>query len=220
MQTDLRGVRVSWTADFDLYEVEPQVRAVAESSLVGFTAVGCQLDAGHPDAGGAMDVFQAQRAAAVWPLAQYLEAQHPDWREHIKATAVWNFEQALAQNAEALLRSELERTRIYRRFCAFFEQADVLVLPTVQVRPFPVDTEYPTEINGVPMPTYLDWMASCCVVSITGLPAISVPCGRTDDGLPVGLQIVGPPRADLAVLQVARAFEQALELDMRPPLDA
>ena len=91
------------------------------------------------------------------------------------------------------------------------------MLPTVQVPPFPADQEWVHEINGQQMATYLDWMSSCCVISITDLPALSLPVGTTPEGLPVGLQIVGPPKGDLQVLKLAHALEQDLGLDLIPP---
>ena len=102
---------------------------------------------------------------------------------------------------------------------AFFERYDVLLAPTTQVLPFPVELEYPTEIGGVPQDNYLEWMRSCTIISATGCPALSVPGGFTDDGLPVGLQIIGAPRADRRVLEVGHAFEQATRFgDRRPEL--
>ena len=96
---------------------------------------------------------------------------------------------------------------------------ELLALPVTQVPPFDVSTEYPTEIAGRPMETYIDWMKSCYLISATGLPAISVPCGFTREGLPVGLQLVGRHRDDLGVLQLAHAFEQAAgSTERRPPL--
>ena len=83
--------------------------------------------------------------------------------------------------------------------------------PVAQVAPFDAELEYPTEVAGVPMTTYLDWMASCWTITVLGGPAISVPCGFTDAGLPVGLQIVGRPGDDRRVLQLALAFEGATE---------
>ena len=95
------------------------------------------------------------------------------------------------------------------RVAEFFSTHEFLVLPTVQVLPFPVEIEWPRAIEGVAMQTYIDWMASCYAISCLGAPAISVPCGFSPDGLPVGLQIVGRRGRDLDVLQLARAFEQA-----------
>ena len=97
---------------------------------------------------------------------------------------------------------------IRRRAAAFFDDVDVLVQPVSQVPPFPIEIEYPTEVAGVPMPTYLDWMESCWSITVLGGPAIAVPCGFTEEGLPVGLQIVGRPGDDARVLRVAQAFEQ------------
>ena len=90
---------------------------------------------------------------------------------------------------------------------------DFLVLPTTQVPPFDVAQEYVTEVDGVAMPTYIDWMKSCYFISVTSLPAISIPAGFTPGGLPVGIQIVGRHHDDFGVLQMARAFEQAAKVD-------
>src|SRR5262249_22578710 len=93
------------------------------------------------------------------------------------------------------------------RMRRFFESHDVLVLPTSQVPPFPADQEYPTEINGRPMATYLDWMRSAYVITVTGCPAISVPAGETAGGLPVGVQLVAPFGSDRRLLELAAAVE-------------
>ena len=94
---------------------------------------------------------------------------------------------------------------------------DFLVLPVVQVPPFDINQEYVTEIAGQRMETYVDWMRSCYFISMTALPAISVPAGFTPEGLPVGLQIVGRHQADWSVLQMAHAFESASAPYFRAP---
>ena len=106
---------------------------------------------------------------------------------------------------------------MYKRVLDFFDDHDFLVTPTTQVPPFDVNEPWVREINGKPQETYLDWMQSCSIMTLTGCPAISVPAGFTKDGLPIGLQIVGRPRADLSVLQVAYAFEQATQHWKREP---
>jgi amidase len=101
----------------------------------------------------------------------------------------------------------------------FFRSYDVLVLPTSQVPPFPADQEFPPGINGRPMHSYLDWMRSAYFVTVTGCPAISVPAGFTDEGLPVGIQIVAPHNQERSLLEVAHAFEQATRhADHHPPI--
>ena len=102
------------------------------------------------------------------------------------------------------------RDGLIARVAAFQETYEFFVLPTVQVPPFDIERPYVTSINGVALPTYIDWMRSCYYVSILGVPALSVPCGFTPEGLPVGLQIVGRAGADWSVLQLGRAFEQVI----------
>ncbi|HWL12925.1 MAG TPA: amidase family protein, partial [Ureibacillus sp.] len=106
-------------------------------------------------------------------------------------------------------RAEQLRRELYHRMRAFFEKYDAFILPVSQVPPFDVNIEYPTEINGVSMKNYIDWMRSCYYISAVGNPALSVPSGFTSDGLPLGLQIVGPHQADFEVLQLGYAYEKA-----------
>jgi amidase len=180
-------------------------------------ALGCLPEEAVPDLAGAMEVFTTQRAAHLAALGRALNVSMPDWRTHAKETAVWNIELGLSLTAEALLRAETERTRIYRAMTRFLADYEALVIPAAQVPPFDARLDWVHEIDGIVMPTYLDWMRVCCVISITGLPAISVPAGFTDDGLPVGVQIVGRPGADQALLELAKAFETARPLHRRHP---
>jgi len=109
-----------------------------------------------------------------------------------------------------LARAYTQRTMLSDRMREFFTDHDLLVLPTSQVPPFPADQEYPTEINGEQMETYLDWMRACYLITVTGCPAISVPLGRTPAGLPVGVQLVAPHGADRFLLETAAALEGAI----------
>jgi amidase len=135
----------------------------------------------------------------------------------MKDTAVWNIEKGLALTGAEIGRAERLRVLLFQRMKAFMDGYEFLVVPVNQVPPFPVDTPYPTEINGVAMETYIDWMKSCYYVTMTGHPAISVPCGFTPEGLPVGVQIVGRYRDEFGVLQMARAFEGQTGLWKRRP---
>jgi amidase len=116
-----------------------------------------------------------------------------------------------------LSRLEIKRSALYRRFQKFLEDYEFLVLPVSQVLPFDVHTAYPKEIAGVKMLTYLDWMRSAYYISVVGNPALSVPCAFSKSGLPIGMQIVGRHNADLSVLQMGFAFEQATRIGKRRP---
>jgi amidase len=129
----------------------------------------------------------------------------------------WNIEQGLKLSGSDVARAEANRTLLYHRVREFMERYEFLILPVSQVAPFPVEIEWVREINGVKMESYIDWMATCYAITLTGLPAVSVPCGFTNDGLPVGLQIVGRRERDFDVLQLALAFEQATQFGKTRP---
>ena len=130
---------------------------------------------------------------------------------------IWNTEEGFKRSAADIAKAENLRTAMYHRMRLFLEKYDFLVCPVNQLPPFPVDQDYPREIAGVKMTNYLDWMKSCYYITLTTHPAISVPAGFTDDGLPVGIQIVGRYRDDFGLLQFAHAFEQATQVWKRRP---
>jgi amidase len=138
-------------------------------------------------------------------------------RAQMKDTVVWNIEQGLGLTAERIAHANVLRSRVFHTMRAFLERYDFLLLPAAQVPPFPVNEPYVTEINGVKLANYMEWMKSCYLISATSHPAISVPAGFTDEGLPVGLQIVGRYRDDFGVLQLAHAFEGATGAWQRRP---
>ena len=148
----------------------------------------------------------------------------PRWRAEMQKGLVWNVEQGLGLTPEAIARGEKLRTALWHRVRTFMGKRDLLILPTVAVPPFPVEEPYPTEINGKPLEDYTQWFFLTYGITLTGLPAISVPCGFTRSGLPVGLQIVGRRRQDAAVLRAAAAFEAAVSCtvgrDVVPPVVA
>ncbi len=140
-----------------------------------------------------------------------------DHRELIKSTVISEIEAGLMLTAMDVGRAEAMRTAYYHRVRTFMETYEFMIMPVNQVPPFDVGIEYPTEINGVHMETYIDWMKSCYYISATGHPAASVPCGFTPEGLPVGVQIVGRHHDDFGVLQLASAFEGTTRFGERLP---
>ena len=218
LDRDMRGLRVAWSPD--LGGAVPVDQAVLDALApvpAVFERLGAVVEQACPDLHSAEEVFRTLRA---WHFAQAYGPLAEQSRDRLNANIVWNLEQGRRLDGADLARAEVWHTALFHRVRAFFERFDILVLPVTQVVPFDVCIDHPTEIAGVAQETYLDWMRSCYWISATGSPALSVPAGFTPDGLPVGLQVVGPHRGDLDVLQVGHAFEQATEVGRRPPVVA
>jgi amidase len=213
---DLRGMRIAWSPDLGL-PVEPavlDVLAPARHVLAGLA--GEVIDA-VPDLSGADEVFRTFRAFAFATFRADLLSRHPDL---LGPNVTWNIQQGLRLTTADLSRATVLRAELTERINAFFADVDVLACPVSQVAPFDVTLDWVHEINGRPLQTYLDWMASAYLISATGLPAISVPAGFTAAGLPVGLQLVGRRRSDWDLLAVAHAFESATGYAARVPESA
>jgi amidase len=211
---DFKGARVAWSRDLGGLPVDPRVAAAIEAQLPVFTALGCAVEEATPDFADADQVFKILRA---WSFENSHGHELDQYRHLMKDTVIWNIEEGRRLSGPQIAWAERKRTELYQRARAFMETYEFLVLPVSQVPPFDVRQPYVTEINGVAMETYIDWMRSCYYISATGLPAISVPCGFTREGLPVGVQIVGRPRGEFALLQIAHAFEQATGVGRRRP---
>lgn len=215
-ERDFTGTKVAWSERLGRYPVEPAVTAACNAARSVFAALGCEMVDSEPDMSGVDELFQTLRAAGY---AAALGRDLERGRAQLKDTVVWNVEQGLKLTPADLERARRAQEALDARVAEFFAQHEFLLLPTVQVLPFPVEIEWVRSIDGVVLNTYIDWMASCYAISCTGLPAISVPCGFSAQGLPVGLQIVGRPHADRAVLELARAFEDATRwAETRPPV--
>ncbi len=215
LKRSFRKVRVAWTKDFGGLPVAPAVTEVLEKQRKVFRNLGCVVEEACPDFTGAVEAFETLRAAGF--VQNYAELVRTR-RAEVKDTVIWNVEQGLKLTPERIARAESLRTELYHRMRKFLERYDFLLGPVNQVVPFPVETEYPTEIAGVKMTNYLDWMKSCYFITVTSHPAISVPAGFTPEGLPVGLQIVGRYRDDFGVLQLAHAFERETQVFGRRPI--
>ena len=214
LERSFAGVRVAWSPTLGGLPVDPRVGAVLDAARPVFADLGCAVDEATPDFQDADEVFRVWRA---WYFDLALGELLPEHRAEMKDTVVWNIEEGAKLSGPQIGRAEKQRTLLYHRVREFMERYEFLVLPVSQVPPFDVRQPYVTEINGVAMETYLDWMRSCSYVSVTGLPAISVPAGFTPEGLPVGIQIVGRHQDELGVLRLAYAFEQATRVGERRP---
>lgn len=201
---EIKGLKIAWSPDLKITPVDKEVSSIAEAAAYRFAELGCIITRDQPDYGGLREVIQVTRA---WRLATLYGEALKQWRGQMNPNLVANIEEGLRLTADQIRRAEKKRTLLYQRVYQFFEKYDLLITPTVAIPPFPVEVPYPEEINGIPMATYIDWFLLTYAISITGNPAISIPCGFTAAGLPVGLQIVGRRLAEATVLKAAAAFE-------------
>ncbi len=210
LSRNFKKTRIAWSRNLGGLPMDPRVTAVLERRRKVFKDLGCIVEEAAPDFSGATESFETLRALAF--LQNYGELYRTR-RAELKDAVVWNVEQGLALTPEKIARAEALRSDLFHRMRRFLERYEFFLCPVNQLPPFPVDQEYPTQIAGVKMGNYLDWMKSCYYITITSHPAISVPAGFTDDAkpLPVGLQIVGRYRDDVGVLQFAHAFEGATQ---------
>jgi amidase len=214
---DFKGTRVAWSIDLGGLPFERQVTEVVAAQRQTLADIGCDVEDATPDFTDADEIFKVFRALEFEAkLGRDLD-QH---RAQMKDTVIWNIEEGRKLSGSQIAAAEVKRTALYQRLLRFMEKYQFLVLPTMQVAPFDIDRTYIDEIDGIKLPTYIDWMKSCYYISVTGHPAISVPCGFTPEGLPIGLQIVGRHHDDFGVLQLAYAFEQTTRYGMRRPAQA
>ncbi|NKX56872.1 amidase [Arthrobacter mobilis] len=211
----LDGLRIGWTADFGLgVPVEREVLDVLIPNLSIFEELGARVEPACPDLSDADEVFQTTRAFDFATSYGHLMAEH---RYQMKDAVQWNVDKGLSLTSQDFISANQARARLAAAVRDFFSRYDVLLAPAVQVLPFDAAQEYPTNIEGVPMRTYLDWMRAACLISATGLPSLSIPGGFTSSGLPVGLQMVTADQADQLLLRVAHSFEEATGFHQRRP---
>jgi len=203
---DIRRLRVAWSSDLGFASVDSEVRRITAAAAKALGSVGATLDEAHPGfpnpEGLFLDLTAPVRAAAMAPhLAK--------WRDLIDPALLSRLDHAERMTAVDFERAAQARTALWHTVRKFFEQYDLLVTPTLPTAAFPIGRAFPAEIEGTKLDNGLQWLPFTIPFAITGQPAISVPCGFTAGGLPVGLQIIGRRHADAMVLRAAAAFEAA-----------
>jgi amidase len=214
LERSFKGVRVAWFKDMGGIPFDSRILEVVNGQRKIFENLGCIVEQAEPDWEGAHDGYDILRA---WGYATTQAENVRLHRDLVKDTIQWEVERGSKLSGADIYRALALRSRAWDRMRVFQEKYEYFVTPTTQVLPFDINQPYPTEIAGVKMATYIEWQKSCILISALENPAISVPCGFTADGLPVGLQIVGKHRDEWSVLQLAHAFEQATKVGRRRP---
>jgi amidase len=213
----LSGVRVALSVDLGgAFTVDNAVADVVRHQADVLADTGAVVTEDHPVLHSADAAFRTLRAWLFQHRFRTLLDKRPD---DFKPSLRENIEAGAGLTGADVAKAYQQLTSIHDRMRAFFDKHDVLAMPVSQVPPFSADQEFPTDINGQPQRTYLDWMRSAYLITVTGCPAISVPAGFTEEGWPVGIQLVGPVRGERRLLEIAHAFEQATRVaDVRPRL--
>jgi amidase len=208
--------RVAWS-DFTRFgPIAPEIGEICGKAARRFTDLGADLAEDCFDFGDSEDMFRVIRATS------FLARQRANYQAHrdlMKPEVVWNIEEGMRVTVDEIARAERARGELYQRAVAFFERYDVLAMPAAPIAPFDHSIRYPTEIEGRAMPTYISWVQVSFAVTLTSLPSIVIPCGFTADGLPVGIQLVGPPRGEAKLLSAAAMLEAAHGLGRVTPID-
>lgn len=214
LERSFKGVRVAWFKDMGGIPFDPRILKAVNAQRKVFEDLGCIVEEAEPDWTGALQGYDTLRA---WGYADTQAENVRLHRELVKDTVIWEVERGSKLTGADIADALALRSRAWDRMRVFQETYEYYIAPTTQVLPFDITQPYPTEIAGVKMSTYVEWQKSCMLISALENPALSAPCGFTDEGLPVGLQIVGRHREEWSVLQLGHAFEQATKTGRRKP---
>ncbi len=199
------GLKVAYCPDIAGIGVDREIEQLCRQAAFDLAQDGAQVEEIAFDLAFARPAFLRLRG-------QYMVDRHMDKLDkldRLNPNLVGNIRAGLAQSPRDVALGEQGRAQVFDRFRRLFEQYDMLMTPCTAVPPFPVEQNYPESINGKPMATYIDWVAPTFLVTLAGVPAISVPAGLTRDRLPVGVQIVGRRSDEEGVLAVAGAVERS-----------
>jgi amidase len=214
LERNFKGVRVAWFKDMGGIPFDPRVLSAVNAQRKVFESLGCIVEEAEPDWTGVHDSYDTLRA---WGYASSQAENMRLHRDLVKDTIQWEVERGSKLTAADIAHAHSLRSKGWDNMRIFQEKYEYFICPTSQVLPYDVTQPYPTEIAGVKMSTYIEWQKSCILISSLENPSISMPCGFSDTGLPVGLQIVGRHRDEWSVLQLAHAFEQATPGSRRKP---
>ena len=208
--------RIAFSPDLGVTPVDPEVAEICERAALRFEELGAHVEKAQPDFSGLQDVFQVHRALSfATSLGPELEAN----RDTFKPEIVWNVEKGLALTGQDIMNAMVERSEIYRRANTFFADFDLILTPATVVPPYPVEQRFVQRVGDHEFSNYIEWCSIAYAFTVLGAPAMSVPCGFTQSGLPVGLQIAAPLREETRLLAAASALENLLRLSDALPID-
>jgi amidase len=220
LERDFKATRIGWVGDFGgQIPFDPGVLELCGNSLKAFETLGCSVEAATLDY-PIEPVWQSWLTLRAWQIAAEFRAIFPDpaQRALMKPELHWEIENGLRTTAMEVAIATRVRTALYHAVLGFFEKYDFMIAPASQVVPFDASIHWPKEVGGVSMDTYHRWMQVMIPISMSGCPALSVPAGFNEGGLPMGIQIVGPNHAEMACMQLAHAYDQATNwVTKRPP---
>ncbi len=208
--------RIGYSPDLGIAPIDPEVKDICTRAATAWADLGVTVEEACPDLKNAEPIFQVLRGVLYANRLGPLLETH---RDKLKPEVIWNIEKGLGLTADEIGRAERERACLYHGTIDFFMDYDLLICPTVITPPFDVNIRYLTELDGVVFDSYISWLIMSFATTLTACPSISIPCGFTDSGLPVGLQIVGSPKAEDSVLSAAALFEKIHNLDRKIPID-
>ena len=199
--------RVAYSVDLGVTETAPEVAEVCSRAIHALEDDGIEVVPEHPDLSDAEVAFDVPRALL---FATLLGAELPQARDILKPELVWNIERGLALDGDAVRSAIAAQGRIFQIAADFMSDYDLLICPAASVLPFPVEERYVGYRAGLPASDYYRWLSIAAAVSVTTLPVITIPCGRTQTGLPVGIQLIGRPHGELQLFSLASHIEQVL----------
>jgi amidase len=211
-----RPKRVAYSPDLGITPVDPEVAAITRRAAACFAEAGAIVEEAHPDLREAHECFHVLRA---FDFAISKAALLRTKCELLKPEVIWNIEEGLKLTVEQLERAEAQRVAMTARTLEFFKSYDLLLAPATIVAPFPVEHRYVAECAGKKFDNYVEWLAIVYAITLVCCPALSLPCGFTASGLPVGLQVVAPPRAEAQLLAGAKVLEDILGVRGTTPID-
>lgn len=211
-----RPKRIAFSPDLGITPVDPEVAAITRKAALRFADAGAIVEEAHPDLGEAYECFHVLRA---FDFAISKAALLRSKRDMLKPEVIWNIEEGLKLTVEQIARAEAQRVAMTSRTLEFFKTYDLLLAPATIVAPFPVENRYVAECAGKKFDNYVEWLGIVYAITLVCCPALSLPCGFTASGLPVGLQMVAAPRGEAQLLAGAKLLEDILGVRGTTPID-